>query len=138
MNGTVPMANALEDRTLGFAILSWICHPASTDAKQLTVVEGSVAPGQGHGFHRHPDQEEVTTSSPERSSSGSTGKCGCSGPATRPSCRRERCMPSFHAGDGDSRLLAIFGPSVGDAGIETIEMSGEAPWSTLRPIAVPA
>jgi quercetin dioxygenase-like cupin family protein len=38
---------------------------------------------------------------------------------------------SFNVGGGDARLVAILGPSVGD-GFETIEMSGEAPWKSLR------
>ena len=38
---------------------------------------------------------------------------------------------SFNAGDGEARLLAVFGPSVG-TGFDTIDMAGDAPWSTLR------
>ena len=38
---------------------------------------------------------------------------------------------SFNPSDGESRLLAVFGPSVG-AGFDTIEMAAEAPWDTLR------
>ena len=38
---------------------------------------------------------------------------------------------SFNAGDGEARLLAVFGPCVG-AGFDTIDMAGDAPWSTLR------
>jgi quercetin dioxygenase-like cupin family protein len=38
---------------------------------------------------------------------------------------------SFNAGEGDARLVAIFGPSIGD-GFETIDNSGEAKWKELR------
>lgn len=37
----------------------WVSHPASTGAKLTTVIEATIRPGQGHSFHRHPDQEEV-------------------------------------------------------------------------------
>ena len=37
----------------------WVCHPASTGAKQLTVIDATIAQGQGHSFHSHPNQEEV-------------------------------------------------------------------------------
>ena len=38
---------------------------------------------------------------------------------------------SFNIGDGEAKLLAIFGPCVGD-GFEVIDMAGEAPWNSLR------
>jgi quercetin dioxygenase-like cupin family protein len=38
---------------------------------------------------------------------------------------------SFNAGEGEARLVAIFGPSLGD-GFETIEMSNESPWKNIR------
>ncbi len=39
--------------------LDWLSHPPSTGAKQLTVFEATLAPGKGHSYHKHPDQEEV-------------------------------------------------------------------------------
>jgi quercetin dioxygenase-like cupin family protein len=38
---------------------------------------------------------------------------------------------SHNASDGPSRLLAIFGPCVGD-GFTTVELAAEPPWNTLR------
>jgi quercetin dioxygenase-like cupin family protein len=40
---------------------------------------------------------------------------------------------SFNIGDTDANIIAIFGPSVGENGLEMIDMSGEAPWNQLRP-----
>ena len=37
----------------------WVSHPASTEAKQIATLDAYIAPGQGHNFHKHPDQEEV-------------------------------------------------------------------------------
>ena len=39
---------------------------------------------------------------------------------------------SFNAADGDSKALAIIGPVIGEMGFEFEDLSGEAPWSTLR------
>jgi quercetin dioxygenase-like cupin family protein len=109
----------------------WVCHPASTGAKQLTVVDATLAPGQAHSFHSHPNQEEVVFV--------------IAGKVEQWVDREKRVLSfgdaafipagmihaSFNAGEGDARLVAIFGPSIGE-GFETIDMSGEAPWKALR------
>jgi quercetin dioxygenase-like cupin family protein len=109
----------------------WVCHPASTGAKQLTVIDATLAHGQGHSFHSHPNQEEVVFV--------------IAGKVEQWVDREKRILnfgdaafipagmvhASFNVGEGDARLVAIFGPSVGD-GFETIEMSSEAPWKALR------
>ncbi|MDP1699466.1 MAG: cupin domain-containing protein [Aestuariivirga sp.] len=116
-----------EDR----AALRWVCHPASTGAKQLTVIDATLAHGQGHSFHSHPNQEEVLFV--------------IAGKVEQWVDREKRILnfgdaafipagmvhASFNAGEGDVRLLAILGPSVGD-GFEMIDMSNEAPWKSLR------
>ena len=138
MNGTFrhgERARGRQERS-GSAI-RWICHPASTGAKQLTVVGATLAPGQGHGFHQHPDQEEVIYVLSGKVEQWVDRERRILGPGDACFIPAGMVHASFHAGDGDARLLAIFGPSVG-SGFDTIEMSGEAPWSTLRPIAVPA
>jgi hypothetical protein len=38
---------------------------------------------------------------------------------------------SFNAGDDEAKVLAIFGPCIGD-GFEMTDMADEAPWKTLR------
>ena len=39
--------------------LGWLSNPASTGAKQLTVIAASFSPGGGHDFHYHADHEEL-------------------------------------------------------------------------------
>jgi quercetin dioxygenase-like cupin family protein len=115
----------------GWVTRRWVCHPASTGAKQLTVVDATLAPGQAHSFHSHPNQEEVVFV--------------IAGKVEQWVDREKRVLSfgdaafipagmihaSFNAGEGDARLVAIFGPSIGE-GFETIDMSGEAPWKALR------
>ncbi len=97
----------------------WVCHPASTGAKQLTVLDATLGPGQAHSFHSHPNQDEVVVVI--------AGKI-------EQWIENEKRLLGF--GDaafipGDARLVAIFGPSIGD-GFETIDNSGEAKWRELR------
>lgn len=109
-----------------------MCHPDSTGARQLTVIEGVFAPGQGHGFHRHPGQEEliyVLSGRIEHWMEHDRRILGAGDSAFMPAGIVHAC---FNAGDGEARLLAILGPSAGDSGLDMVDMSGEAPWSEVR------
>ena len=109
----------------------WVSHPASTGAEQLTVVEATLKPGQSHSFHQHPRQEEVVfvlAGTVEQWVEHEKRLLGIGDAAFIPG---GTVHASFNAGDGDARLLAIFGPCAGE-GFETIEVSGEAPWKNLR------
>ena len=138
MNGQFRLAHEVEKQDVGMAVLGWICHPASTRARQLVVVvEGSFPTGQGHSFHKHPDQEEliyVISGTVEQWVGREMRMLGPGDAAFMPA---GTVHASLNGGGGEARLPAIFGPSLG-AGFETIEMAGEVPWSTLRvqPVAV--
>ncbi len=109
----------------------WVCHPASTGAKQLTVIDATIAHGKGHSFHCHPNQEEVIfliAGKVEQWVDHEKRILNVGDAAFIPA---GMVHASFNVGDGDVKMLAIFGPSVGD-GFETIEMSSEAPWKALR------
>jgi quercetin dioxygenase-like cupin family protein len=120
---------ALNEAPWGF--MRWISHPASTGAGQLTALDATLLPGEGHSFHKHPDQEEVL--------------CVVEGEIEQWIEREKRLLTAgdamfiapgtvhgtFNAGRGDARLLVFFGPCVGD-GFEAIDMSGEEPWRSLR------
>ncbi len=45
--------------TLDWGQLRWLSNPPTTGAAALTVIDVTLAPGKGHDFHKHPDQEEV-------------------------------------------------------------------------------
>lgn len=115
-----------------WGIRRWVSHPPSTGASHLTVVEATLSPGMGHGFHKHPGQEEVIYV--------------VAGKIEQWVDRDKRTLSagdavfvppgvvhaSFHAGEGDATMVAIFGPSIGDEGYETVDMAGEIPWRDLR------
>ena len=96
--------------------------------KQLTVIDATIAHGKGHC---HPNHEEVIFV--------------IAGKVEQWVDREKRILnvcdaafipagmihASFNVGEGDVKMLAIFGPSAGD-GFETIEMSSKAPRKALR------
>jgi quercetin dioxygenase-like cupin family protein len=131
MEGKFRLAQELEAQDVGIATLRWMCHPASTGARQLTVVEATLAPGKGHSFHQHPDQEEMVYVVSGKVEQWVGRERRILGPGDAAFMPAGTVHASFCAGDGEARLLAVFGPSIG-SGFETIEMAEEAPWNTLR------
>ena len=131
MEGKFRSAHEFETQDVGIATLRWMCHPASTGARQLTVVEATLAPGKGHSFHQHPDQEEMVYIVSGQVEQWVGRERRILDPGDAAFMPAGTVHASFNAGDSDARLLAIFGPSVG-TGFDTIEMAGEAPWNTLR------
>ena len=59
MTGKFMLKADVKRDELDFARLGWLSNPASTGAKQLTVLEGTFFPGKGDSFHYHADQEEL-------------------------------------------------------------------------------
>ena len=59
MAGKFVIARETKPEVLDWGKLGWMSNPPITGAKQLTVIDVTLAPGKGHDFHKHPDQEEV-------------------------------------------------------------------------------
>ena len=96
------------------------------------MLEGRFAPGQGHSFHKHPDQEEILYIVAGKVELWIGRERRILEPGEAAFMPAGTVHAAFNAADTNSRLLAILGPSVGDAGIEMVDVSGEAPWSMLR------
>jgi len=119
--------------TLSWGSLGWCCRPSSTGAKQIVAIEVTLAPGGGHAFHKHPDQEEMIYV--------------IAGQVEQWLDREKRVMKagdsvfipadavhaSFNTSQSDAKLLAILGPSMGgETGYELQEVADQAPWNSLR------
>lgn len=124
-------AEALAE-TLEWGRLRWMSHPPSTGAAQLTVIEVTIAPGKGHDFHKHPDQEEVIYCISGRVEQWLGKDMRLLGPGDSVFIGADVVHASFNVGEGDARLLAILGPCVGDQGYELVDMTTDAPWKDLR------
>lgn len=132
MAGKFVMGNAVEREELDWGTLGWLSRPPTTGASQLTVIEVNLLPGNGHDFHKHPDQEEVifvVGGEVEQwlETESRTLKAGDS--AFIPA---DMVHASFNVSDAPAHLIAILGPCVGDGGYELVDVASEAPWNTLR------
>ena len=109
-----------------------LSHPPSTGAKQLTIIDGNIFSDKGHNFHYHPNQEEILYVVSGTIEQWLEGERRTLGPGDSIFIPPGVVHASFAVGAEGARVLAIFGPSVGDAGLEMVDVSGEVPWNGLR------
>ena len=117
---------------LDWGSLAWFSRAATTGAAELVVIEVTFGPGRGHNFHTHPEQEEVIyviEGTIESWVDANTRELAAGGSVFIP---KNTVHATFNSSQGDTRVLAILGPCVGPDGIETVDVSGESPWNTLR------
>lgn len=132
MTGKFMLSAETPPEVLDWGQLRWMSHPPSTGAGQLTVIEVNITPGQGHDFHKHPDQEEVIYCISGKVEQWLDTDKKILGPGDSVFIGADVVHASFNVGDGDARLLAILGPCVGDQGYELVDVADQAPWKDLR------
>lgn len=128
----IPAAAAVREQP-DWGSLGWCCRPADTEAKNLVVIEVTLAPGGGHAFHCHPKQEEVIYCLEGQVEQwlGREKRMLCPGDSVFLAAGTVHA--SFNTGDKPAKLLAILGPCVGrENGYEVTEVAAEAPWKDLR------
>ena len=132
MGGKFVIGKDTTPEILDWGQLKWLSHPPSTGARQLTVIDVTLAPGKGHDFHKHPDQEEVlyvVAGKVEQWVDREKRMLGAGDSAFVP---KDMVHASFNAGESDAKIVAILGPCVGGGGYELVDVAGEAPWKGLR------
>ena len=132
MTGKFVIAKETELEEIGWGRSRWLSNRAATGAKQLAVSDLMLTPGNGHNFHKHPDQEEVIYVIAGTIEQWIDQEKRLLGPGDSAFIPADVVHASFNAGEGDARLLAILGPCVGPTGYELVDMSDVAPWKTLR------
>ena len=132
MSGKFVMAKETPKEANDWGQLQWICNPPGTGAGQLTVIGVTLAPGKGHDFHKHPDQEEVIHVVAGTVEQWVDREKRILGPGDSAFIPADMVHASFNAGTSDARIVAILGPCVGAIGYEVVDVAGEAPWNGLR------
>jgi quercetin dioxygenase-like cupin family protein len=132
MAGKFVMASETKPEVLDWGKLGWLSNPPNTGARQLTVIDVNLAPGKGHDFHKHPDQEEVIYVVAGKVEQWIDRDRRTLGPGDCAFIPAGMVHASFNIGDGNAKIVAILGPCVGDIGYELVDVAGEAPWKTMR------
>ncbi len=129
--GSFRLARDIPEIPLPFGSILPLANPGATGGRQLTVMDAKLNVGQGHNFHKHPEQEEVIYVLAGKIEQWIGEEKRILGPGDSVFIPAGVVHGSFTHGDSESRLLAILGPSIAD-GFTSIEVADEAPWKTLR------
>jgi quercetin dioxygenase-like cupin family protein len=132
MHRRFAIAAETEPEILDWGQLRWLSNPPTTGARHLTVIDVSLAPGKGHNFHKHPDQEELLYVVAGKVEQWVDRETRILGPGDSAHVPADVVHASFNVGEGEAKLAAILGPCVGDIGYELVDMADEEPWKTLR------
>jgi quercetin dioxygenase-like cupin family protein len=126
------LKDSVKREALDWGILGWTNHPPVTGTKQLTVLDVEITPGDGHAFHKHPEQEEVifVVSGQVEQWIEQEKQILTAGDAVY--IDADVVHASFNVGDENAKLLAILSPCVGDSGYAIEVVAEDAPWNSLR------
>jgi quercetin dioxygenase-like cupin family protein len=132
MSGKFTASVQVERDLMDWGEMGWLSRPSTTGAKDLTVIEVTLLPGQGHNFHRHPNQEEVIYVIAGRIEQWLERESQELTPGDSVFIGADVVHASFNVGNEPAKLLAILGPCDGEGGYVTVEVGDQAPWNTLR------
>jgi quercetin dioxygenase-like cupin family protein len=132
MKGKFVLAADVDREVLDWGTLGWLSHPPATGAQQLTVIDVHLTPGGGHNFHKHPNQEEVIFVVEGQVEQWLDREKRVLQQGDSVFIPADTVHASFNVSAGNAHLLAILGPCVGEIGYELVDVSGEAPWRSLR------
>lgn len=132
MTSKFRIAHEIEPSDAPWGFFRSLTSPAVTNSTQLTTLDATIAPGKGHDFHVHPAQEELIWIVAGQVEQWVDREMRVLGPGDAAFIPAGVVHCSFNVGKGDARMIAIFGPSVGPAGMEAVEVAGDAPWKGLR------
>ncbi len=133
MSGKFTPAGEAVRQQLEWGSLGWCSRPADTGAEKLVVIEVTLAPGGGHAFHKHPQQEEVIYVIEGQVEQWREEEKRTLTPGDSVFLPAGTVHASFNKSDRDAKLLAILAPSVGgDDGYEVVEVADQAPWNGLQ------
>lgn len=127
----ITRANLWTD-VLDWGTTGWISRPSSTGASYLTVMEVTLTPGNGHNFHKHPEQEEVICVVEGAVEQWLEKEHKVLGPGEAVFIPANLIHASFNVGNGTAKLLVTLGPCIGDGGYDIVDVSDQAPWNGLR------
>jgi quercetin dioxygenase-like cupin family protein len=125
----------VEWEQLDWGDLGWVVRPQNVpDAANLCVLDVKIQPGQGHDFHRHPNQEEVILLRSGAVEQWVLEERRQLSPGDVTFIPKDTVHATFVAPDADepARLLVVLGPSHGLAGYEAVDAATEEPRASQR------
>jgi quercetin dioxygenase-like cupin family protein len=103
-----------------------------TGCKTFVVMDVTLAPGKGHDFHKHPDQDEMIIVKSGRVTQWLDHDHQELGAGDSVYIDKDVVHGSFNEFGETAELQVILAPSMGEGGYELVDVSGEEPWASLR------
>ncbi len=132
MGGTFVLSRDVERDVLDWGEMGWISRPSNTGAKELTVMDVSLGPEQGHDFHTHPNQEEVIYVREGQIEQWLETQNELLRAGDAVFIDAGTVHASFNTGGTAALLTVVLAPSIGEGGYELEDVSDQAPWNSLR------
>ena len=108
------------------------CAPPGTGCETFVVMDVRLDPGFFHGFHRHPDQDEMITVASGRVTQYLEGESTVLGPGDSVYIDKDVVHGSFNDFGETAELQVILAPAIGEGSYELVDVAGEEPWASLR------
>lgn len=132
MSGQFTLSKDVQRETLDWGEFGWISNPPNTGSKEITVMEVTLDTGQGHNFHKHPDQEEVIYVMAGEIEQWFEEESQMLKPGDSVFIPAGVIHASFNDGDASAKLMVVLGPCVGEVGYELVDVADQEPWNSLR------
>ena len=124
-------AGDIEVEELPWGPHEWLSRPGLTAAEQLLLVRVRMPPGQAHGFHRHPQMEEIIYVESGKAEQWVDRESRMLAPAESAHVPADVVHGTWNAGEQTLVFLAILGPATCD-GPMLIDVSQDDPWVSMR------
>ena len=132
MAGKFIKRSSLEQTQMDWGSTAFLSNPTTTAAGMLTVMEVVLTPGNGHNFHKHPEQEEVICVVEGRIEQWLEGKKQELGPGEAVFIPADVVHASFNTGNETAKLMVVLAPCIGESGYAVVDVADQAPWNSLR------
>jgi quercetin dioxygenase-like cupin family protein len=109
----------------------WMCRPEITNARNIQVCRAALPPGEGHGFHHHPELEEVIYVLEGEVEQWVEKEMRVLKAGEVAHIPAGIVHATFNPTAGDAVILAILSPASFE-GPFAVDVSGEEPWKSLR------
>ena len=106
--------------------------PPGTGCATFVVMDVTFAPGGSHGFHLHPDQDELIVVTDGRIVQFLELEARELGPGDSVYVDRGVVHGSYNDFAEPATLQVVLGPPVGPGGYAAADVSGDEPWASLR------
>jgi quercetin dioxygenase-like cupin family protein len=132
VKGRFIKAEDIERESFDWGETGWVSRPSFTGSDTLCVMDVTLAPGGGHPFHKHPDQDEVIWVREGRIEQWLEDERSELGPGEAVYIARDIVHASYTLGDSAAKLSVMLSPTAGEGGYEVIDVFEEEPWASLR------